>query len=80
MVTSVPFRDHEAGWRRGELPGGKRDESAVEYDGRGRPPGRPNEHSWAADGPYWFLRGNGRWSLDELNKELTFGVEARVRD
>lgn len=32
---------------------------AVEYDGRGRPHGRPFDHPWAADGPYWNLRGNG---------------------
>lgn len=32
---------------------------AVEYDADGRPQGRPFEHPWAADGPYWNLRGNG---------------------
>lgn len=32
---------------------------AVEYDDRDRPQGRPFEHPWAADGPYWNLRGNG---------------------
>lgn len=32
---------------------------AVEYDARGRSHGRPYEHPWAADGPYWNLRGNG---------------------
>ncbi|WP_205471797.1 serine hydrolase [Nocardioides sp. SYSU D00038] len=32
---------------------------AVEYDARGRPQGRPYDHPWAADGPYWNLRGNG---------------------
>jgi CubicO group peptidase (beta-lactamase class C family) len=46
---------------------------AVEYDERGRPRGRPFEHPWAPDGPYWNLRGNGgllstardmfRWSV-----------------
>ncbi|RKS77019.1 CubicO group peptidase (beta-lactamase class C family) [Actinomadura pelletieri DSM 43383] len=41
------------------LPRWKRDEVAVEYDERGVPQGRPYEHPWAADGPYWFLRGNG---------------------
>ncbi|WP_399889405.1 serine hydrolase domain-containing protein [Streptomyces sp. BBFR51] len=32
---------------------------AVEYDARGREQGRPYDHDWAADGPYWNLRGNG---------------------
>jgi CubicO group peptidase (beta-lactamase class C family) len=32
---------------------------AVEYDGQGRPQGRPFEHPWAQDGPYWNLLGNG---------------------
>jgi len=32
---------------------------AVEYDARDRPQGRPFEHPWAEDGPYWNLRGNG---------------------
>jgi CubicO group peptidase (beta-lactamase class C family) len=32
---------------------------AVEYDGTGAARGRPNEHPWDADGPYWNLRGNG---------------------
>jgi CubicO group peptidase (beta-lactamase class C family) len=32
---------------------------AVEYDPRGHAHGRPFEHPWAADGPYWNLRGNG---------------------
>ncbi|PSK99307.1 CubicO group peptidase (beta-lactamase class C family) [Murinocardiopsis flavida] len=32
---------------------------AVEYDADGTPQGRPFEHSWAADGPYWNLLGNG---------------------
>ncbi|WP_214615431.1 serine hydrolase [Actinomadura sp. NEAU-AAG7] len=38
-------------WRPGQI--------AVEYDEQGEPRGRPNEHPWAPDGPYWFLRGNG---------------------
>lgn len=41
------------------LPRWKRDQIAVEYDEHGRPQGRPNEHPWAPDGPYWYLRGNG---------------------
>jgi CubicO group peptidase (beta-lactamase class C family) len=32
---------------------------AVEYDPRGRPRGKPFDHPWADDGPYWNLRGNG---------------------
>ncbi|WP_066367592.1 serine hydrolase domain-containing protein [Herbidospora mongoliensis] len=32
---------------------------AIEYDERGTRRGRPTEHPWAADGPYWYLRGNG---------------------
>lgn len=32
---------------------------AVEYDEDGHAHGRPDEHPWAADGPYWNLRGNG---------------------
>lgn len=41
------------------LPAWPAADVAVEYDGRGRPQGRPFEHPWAADGPYWNLRGNG---------------------
>jgi len=41
------------------LPEWRSDRVAVEYDARGRPHGRPFEHRWAADGPYWNLRGNG---------------------
>lgn len=32
---------------------------AVEYDAQGKPHGRPFDHPWASDGPYWNLRGNG---------------------
>ncbi|GAB3448217.1 serine hydrolase domain-containing protein [Actinophytocola sediminis] len=32
---------------------------AVEYDEHGMPQGKPAEHPWADDGPYWNLRGNG---------------------
>ena len=32
---------------------------AVEYDANGTPLGKPFDHPWAADGPYWNLRGNG---------------------
>ncbi|MFI0479115.1 serine hydrolase domain-containing protein [Actinomadura sp. 9N215] len=41
------------------LPRWKREQVAVEYDEHGKPQGRPYEHPWAADGPYWYLRGNG---------------------
>lgn len=41
------------------LPDWQSAEVAVEYDERGRPRGRPFDHPWAADGPYWNLRGNG---------------------
>ncbi|QFQ95532.1 beta-lactamase family protein [Streptomyces phaeolivaceus] len=32
---------------------------AVEYDEHGVSQGRPLDHPWAPDGPYWNLRGNG---------------------
>lgn len=32
---------------------------AVEYDDDDRAQGRPFDHRWAEDGPYWNLRGNG---------------------
>jgi CubicO group peptidase (beta-lactamase class C family) len=41
------------------LPRWSRDQVAVEYDARGRPHGKPFDHPWADDGPYWNLRGNG---------------------
>lgn len=41
------------------LPRWDRSRVAVEYDRHGRREGRPFEHPWAADGPYWNLRGNG---------------------
>ncbi|WP_235882288.1 serine hydrolase domain-containing protein [Streptomyces apricus] len=41
------------------LPRWPRDLVAVEYDSEGRSRGRPFDHPWAADGPYWHLRGNG---------------------
>jgi CubicO group peptidase (beta-lactamase class C family) len=41
------------------LPSWRRERVAVEYDSRGRPHGRPFDHPWAKDGPYWNLRGNG---------------------
>ncbi|OPC78478.1 serine hydrolase [Embleya scabrispora] len=36
-----------------------RDDIAVEYDSDGRSQGTPLDHPWAADGPFWNLRGNG---------------------
>jgi CubicO group peptidase (beta-lactamase class C family) len=41
------------------LPEWSPDQVAVEYDPQGRPHGKPFEHPWADDGPYWNLRGNG---------------------
>ena len=41
------------------LPEWKPDQVAVEYDENGVPKGKPFDHPWAEDGPYWNLRGNG---------------------
>ncbi|WP_181958340.1 serine hydrolase domain-containing protein [Nonomuraea deserti] len=41
------------------LPRWDRGQVAVEYDARGGSRGRPYDHPWASDGPYWNLRGNG---------------------
>jgi CubicO group peptidase (beta-lactamase class C family) len=41
------------------LPKWSRDNVAVEYDSLGKPHGRPFDHAWATDGPFWNLRGNG---------------------
>jgi CubicO group peptidase (beta-lactamase class C family) len=41
------------------LPHWGRGQVAVEIDRHGRAHGRPLDHPWAADGPYWNLRGNG---------------------
>ncbi|NDU71846.1 serine hydrolase [Actinomadura sp. DSM 109109] len=41
------------------LPRFSRAQVAVEYDENGVSQGRPFDHPWAADGPYWYLRGNG---------------------
>lgn len=41
------------------LPRWPRHLVAVEYDSKGLSKGRPLDHPWAADGPYWNLRGNG---------------------
>lgn len=63
---------------------------AVEYDAQGRPQGRPFDHPWAADGPYWNLRGNGgllstardlfRWSEFLDGDELRALFRPRVRE
>ncbi|MEV0116966.1 serine hydrolase domain-containing protein [Streptomyces sp. NPDC050844] len=41
------------------LPRWPRHRIAVEYDSRQHSKGRPIDHPWAPDGPYWNLRGNG---------------------
>nr|WP_246304148.1 serine hydrolase domain-containing protein [Nocardioides thalensis] len=41
------------------LPDWDQTDVAVEYDARNRAQGRPYDHPWADDGPYWNLRGNG---------------------
>ena len=41
------------------LPDWKPRRVAVEYDASGKSQGRPFDHPWAEDGPYWNLRGNG---------------------
>jgi CubicO group peptidase (beta-lactamase class C family) len=60
---------------------------AVEYDPRGEPQGRPFDHPWASDGPYWNLRGNGgllstardmfRWHLALEGDEV---LDERAKD
>ena len=56
--ASVPSCRHDE-HRIPTAPMGSQTETAVEYDADGRSQGRPFEHPWAADGPYWNLRGNG---------------------
>jgi CubicO group peptidase (beta-lactamase class C family) len=41
------------------LPEWRPEQVAVEYDENGEPKGKPSDHPWAEDGPYWNLRGNG---------------------
>ncbi|WP_243056570.1 serine hydrolase [Nocardioides sp. SR21] len=63
---------------------------AVEYDARGRTQGTPLDHRWAADGPYWNLRGNGgilstardmyRWSVALDGDGLRELFRPRVRE
>jgi CubicO group peptidase (beta-lactamase class C family) len=69
------------------LPHWSSDQVAVEYDARGRPHGRPFDHRWADDGPYWNLRGNGgllstardifRWHLALEGNEV---LDQRAKD
>jgi CubicO group peptidase (beta-lactamase class C family) len=70
------------------LPHWKRRQVAVEYDARGRPQGKPFDHPWAGDGPYWNLRGNGgmlttardmfRWHL-ALERNEVLGKRAKLK-
>lgn len=60
---------------------------AVEYDDTGTARGRPNEHPWDTDGPYWNLRGNGgilstapdmfRWHRALEGREVLSGTARR---
>ncbi|MFF9900173.1 serine hydrolase domain-containing protein [Streptomyces longispororuber] len=69
------------------LPRWPRHLVAVEYDSEGRSKGRPFDHPWAADGPYWNLRGNGgmlstapdmlRWHRALLSDDV---LPARARE
>lgn len=69
------------------LPDWDSSEVAVEYDARGRAQGRPFDHPWADDGPYWNLRGNGgllstardmfRWHR-ALEKERVLDAKAKA--
>ncbi|MGV9451538.1 serine hydrolase domain-containing protein [Streptomyces sp. NPDC003635] len=69
------------------LPRWPRHLIAVEYDSKGRSKGRPLDHPWADDGPYWNLRGNGgmlstaedmfRWHRALLGEEI---LPAAARD
>jgi CubicO group peptidase (beta-lactamase class C family) len=69
------------------LPEWEPDEVAVEYDSQGRSQGRPFDHPWADDGPYWNLRGNGgmlstardmfRWHVALVGDEV---LDARAKE
>ena len=62
------------------LPDWDTEQVAVEYDAGGGSQGRPFDHPWADDGPYWNLRGNGgmlstardmyRWHLALVGEEV----------
>jgi CubicO group peptidase (beta-lactamase class C family) len=69
------------------LPEWDADDVAVEYDSQGRPQGKPLDHPWADDGPYWNLRGNGgmlstaqdmfRWHVALMGDEV---LDRRAKD
>jgi len=81
----APAGMHRTGY---VLPKWPRQLVAVEYDSEGRSQGRPIDHPWAADGPYWHLRGNGgmlstagdmfRWHRALLGDEI-LPAQARKR-
>jgi CubicO group peptidase (beta-lactamase class C family) len=70
------------------LPRWESERVAVEYDATGASQGRPYERPWAADGPYWNLRGNGgllssardmfRWHL-ALTGDAVLPADARAK-
>jgi CubicO group peptidase (beta-lactamase class C family) len=70
------------------LPRWESERVAVEYDATGGSQGRPYERPWAADGPYWNLRGNGgllssardmfRWHL-ALTGDAVLPADARAK-
>ncbi|HYH62904.1 MAG TPA: serine hydrolase domain-containing protein [Solirubrobacterales bacterium] len=41
------------------LPEWEPERVAIEYDAEGEPQGRPFDHPWADNGPYWNLHANG---------------------
>ncbi|WP_409235202.1 serine hydrolase domain-containing protein [Streptomyces sp. PA5.6] len=59
------------------LPDWDRAQVAVEYDRHRRAQGRPMDHPWAPDGPYWNLRGNGGM-LSAATKRKLFAPQVRV--
>jgi CubicO group peptidase (beta-lactamase class C family) len=69
------------------LPDWNKRRVAVEYDPRGKSQGRPFDHPWAEDGPYWNLRGNGgmlstardmfRWEVALLGDKV---LDQRAKD
>ncbi|MGI5197864.1 serine hydrolase domain-containing protein [Streptomyces sp. CA-288835] len=81
----APAGMHRTGY---VLPKWPRHLIAVEYDSEGQSQGRPIDHPWAPDGPYWHLRGNGgmlstagdmfRWHRALLGDEI-LPAQARKR-
>ena len=69
-------------------PGWHDSHVAVEYDAQGSAQGRPYEHPWDDDGPYWNLRGNGgvlstaadmfRWHVALTGDEI-LSAEAKAK-